>query len=280
MVELTATMIILGYIASLLIGLSLGLMGAGGSILTVPVLVYLFGLSPTQATGDSLFIVGLTAALGSIMYFRTGEIDFRVALVFGGPSLVSVYLTRALVVPALPVQMGSISRDSFLMGFFALLMLGSAYAFLRPRGFAERSEPTNMNPIAMGLRGMAVGLITGLVGAGGGFLIIPALVLMAGLPMKRAVGTSLLIIAVNSAVGLAGQATAGQSLDWSVLLPVAAIAFVGMWIGSTVAKRVDGRALRPVFGVMVLLLGVFTLGKEIFFASPPLPAKTVRTTPQ
>lgn len=252
-------MILLGYISSLLIGLSLGLIGAGGSILTVPVLVYLFGLSPTQATGDSLFVVGLTAASGSIAYFRLKLVNLRVAAAFGLPSLVSVYLTRSLLVPSLPEQLGPVSRDAALMSLFAVLMLGSAYAFLRPRGFAESEETPPFEPVKLGLRGLMVGLITGLVGAGGGFLIIPALVLMAGLPMKQAVGTSLAIISVNSGVGLAGQATAGTALDWGILLPVAGIAIVGMALGSYLAKRMDARSLRPVFGVMVLVLGVFTI---------------------
>ncbi len=272
-------MVILGYAASLLIGLSLGLIGAGGSILTVPVLVYLFGIAPTQATGDSLFVVGLTAASGSIAYFRQRLVDLRIAAAFGIPSLVSVYLTRSLIVPAIPEKLGPVSRDTLLMGLFAILMLGSAYAFLRPKGFAESKDAPPFEPVKLGLRGLFVGVITGLVGAGGGFLIIPALVLMAGLPMKQAVGTSLLIIAVNSSVGLAGQAVAGKALDWNILIPVAGVAILGMIFGSILAKKMDARSLRPVFGVMVLVLGMFTLGKEVFFPAQAA-TKPALTTPR
>ena len=261
---------IAGYIASALIGIVLGLIGGGGSILTLPVLVFLFGLSPTQATGYSLFVVGATAALGSALYARQGLVHLRTALLFSPPSFLGVYLVRRFAMPVLPENLFSIgafdvSRDRGIVVLFALLMVGTAYSMIRSK--ADPSAPPGDRggyPHAkIAAEGLLVGGLTGLVGAGGGFLIVPALVILAKLPMKLAVGTSLLIIAVKSLVGFLGDVqAAGDTIQWGLLGGVTAVALVGLVAGTLPAKRVPGAKLKPAFGVFVLVMGVYMLGAE------------------
>jgi uncharacterized membrane protein YfcA len=195
---------IIGYILSSVVGISLGLIGGGGSILTVPILVYVFGLGPEISTSYSLFIVGLTAFAGSISYYRNGLVNMKAALIFSVPSLIAVFLTRKFIMPALPdviMTIGSFqyTRPMFIMTVFAALMIAASISMIRK---SKTPDPSKMKPghhyTLIFLEGAVVGMLTGFVGAGGGFLIIPALVLLAGLPMKEAVGTSLLIIGIKS----------------------------------------------------------------------------------
>ena len=199
---------IFGYIGALAIGIVLGLVGGGGSILTVPVLVYLIGLNPIISTAYSLFIVGVTALIGAFKNIRRGLVDFRTAIVFATPALISVYITRRFIIPAIPENLFSIgelmvTRNVAIMVFFAILMLAASYSMIKSKqnGKDELAKDKSFNYPLIVLEGIAVGLATGIVGAGGGFLIIPALVLLAGLPMKKAVATSLLIIAIKSLIG-------------------------------------------------------------------------------
>lgn len=197
---------IIGYVVSILIGLTLGLMGGGGSILTVPLLVYLFEITPVTATAYSLFIVGLTSLVGSAAYMNKKLVSFFTAFVFAVPAFTTVYLTRKFVVPSLPEELFSlgsfnVSKDMFIMVLFALLMLAASISMIKTRNETKIREQNKFNYTLLMLEGTAVGFLTGLVGAGGGFLIVPALVILANLPMKMAVGTSLLIIAVNSLIG-------------------------------------------------------------------------------
>ena len=202
---------VFGYIASVLIGVSLGLIGSGGSILTVPVLVYLFSVDAVAATAYSLFIVGFTAAMGSMEYFRKGMVNVKTAIVFGIPSIIAVFLTRAYIVPAIPKVVFSIgdfvvTKSILLLLLFAVLMVFSAYSMIKKSTVKSDVEgPQKFNYPVILLEGAVVGVITGLVGAGGGFLIIPALVLLSKLPMKEAVGTSLVIIAAKSLIGFFGE---------------------------------------------------------------------------
>lgn len=260
---------IAGYIASVLIGVSLGLIGGGGSILTVPVLVYLFGLDAVSATAYSLFIVGLTAAVGSVSYFRQKLVNVRTAIVFGLPSIVAVFLTRAWLIPAIPKTlflMGDVlfTRDLLLLILFAVLMIVASFSMIR-KG-KEKADNQNkkqeFNYPVIFLEGTLVGTFTGLVGAGGGFLIIPALVVLSRLPMKQAVGTSLVIIAAKSLIGFLGES--GETVfDWSFLSGVSALAVFGVFIGNALAKRIDGEKLKPAFGWFVLAMGVYILVKEL-----------------
>ncbi|SDK30381.1 hypothetical protein SAMN05421823_102401 [Catalinimonas alkaloidigena] len=262
----------LGYAASVAIGLSLGLIGGGGSILTVPVLVYLMGISPVAGTAYSLFIVGSTSLVGSVRYARKGMIDLRTAVLFGIISFLAVFLTRHYAVPAIPATLFTVghvlvSKNLLIMLFFAVVMLFSARSMIRA-GKADAAPTEEETPtqalVPLALKALLVGIVTGLVGAGGGFLIVPALVILARLPMKLAVGTSLSIIAVNSLLGFLGDLS-HFAVNWHFLLIFTSLAIAGIFIGSALAERIDGQRLKTGFGWFVLLMGTGILAKELFF---------------
>lgn len=266
---------IIGYIAAIAIGITLGLIGGGGSILTVPVLVYLLGSDATSATGYSLFIVGVTSAIGSVAFFKRKLVSLRTAIVFGIPSIIAVYATRAFIVPALPdiiFSLGSFefTKDVFLMVLFAVLMILASYSMIKKKKTSVAdtdlpSEQTFNYPVIL-LEGSVVGVLTGLVGAGGGFLIIPALVILSKLPMKMAVGTSLVIIAAKSMLGFLGEPNlTDPSFEWGMILLVTLMAIVGIFIGSFLSSKIDGNKLKPAFGWFVLVMGIYILMVEIFF---------------
>lgn len=262
-------MLILAYIASLLIGLSLGILGGGGSILTLPVLVYLFGIDPTVATAYSLFIVGATSLASILPKAKQGEVDFGTALYFGAPAVVAVYATRAFIVPQIPDSIATfgsfeLTRDTFLMLLFALMMLLAARGMIVGKKATTISTEMSVGKkIAIVLaEGLIVGVLTGLVGAGGGFLIIPALVLVTGLDMKTAVGTSLTIIAFKSLLGFTGD-LGHHVMDWTLLSLVTLVAIVGMVIGTFVSKKIDSKPLQKAFGWFVLIMGIFIVSKEL-----------------
>lgn len=259
---------IAGYISSIIIGISLGLIGGGGSILTVPVLVYLFHVDAVLATAYSLFIVGLTSAVGSYSYFRKGLINMKTAVIFGIPSIIAVFSTRAFIVPAIPSELFTIgsllvTKRLMLLLLFAVLMIAASYSMIRKSKVKreEPSKPQKFNYPVILLEGAVVGMITGLVGAGGGFLIIPALVLLSGLPMKEAVGTSLLIIAAKSLIGFMGESSE-TVIDWAFLATISGFAIFGIFIGTSLSKRIDGDKLKPAFGWFVLAMGAFIIIRE------------------
>ena len=261
---------IFGYAASLLIGLSLGLIGGGGSILTLPVLVYLFGVSPTLATAYSLFIVGAASLVGAWPKHREGLINYKTAMVFGIPSIAAVFITRKFILPAIPESLFSIgtfpiTKDLLLMVLFAILMVAASVSMIRDGKPAKQttSAPQQFNYPLILLEGAVVGVLTGLVGAGGGFLIIPALVVLSKLPMKQAVGTSLLIIAAKSLIGFTGDLMSGKAMDWTLLGSVTLIAIAGIFLGNSLSRRIDGAALKKGFGWFVLIMGTYILLKEI-----------------
>ena len=262
---------IIGYIASVLIGVSLGLIGGGGSILTVPVLVYLFGIDPVLATAYSLFIVGSTSLVGAFPKYRQGLISIKTALIFGTPAIVAVYATRAFLVPIIPNEVFSIgnfvvTKSILTMILFAMLMVFASISMIReknqPNGNGNGEQKFNYPMIL--LEGAVVGVLTGLVGAGGGFLIIPALVFFSKLPMKHAVGTSLLIIAAKSLIGFLGDITHYQ-MDWKLLLIVTALAIGGIFAGNWLSHKVPGEKLKKAFGWFVLVMGIYIIVKELFF---------------
>ncbi len=264
---------IIGYFASALIGVSLGLIGGGGSILTVPVLVYLFGVDPVLATAYSLFIVGSTSLVGAFPKYREGQVNLKTAVIFGIPSILSVYATRAFLVPIIPnpvfaIDAFVVSKAMLLMGLFAILMVFASISMIRSKKVAvsakESTAPQQFNYPMILLEGAIVGLLTGLVGAGGGFLIIPALVLFSKLPMKQAVGTSLLIIAAKSLFGFLGDVSQ-YHLDWKLLGTVTALAIVGIFIGNRLSRNVDGEKLKKAFGWFVLVMGIYILARELYF---------------
>ncbi len=261
-------MAIYGYIASIFIGISLGLIGGGGSILTVPVLVYLFGIDAVSATLYSLLIVGATSSVGSVSYFRKGLVSLKTALAFGASSVAAVFISRNVLVAAIPeqvVRFGAfvVTKSTLLLLLFAVLMLAASWSMIRKKPQQEAEEPEQKTPsyALLLFMGLFVGLVTGLVGAGGGFLIIPALVQLLRLPMKKAVGTSLVIIALNSLLGFAFS-MGRTNIPWVFLSAILGIAILGILIGSALASRVDGKKLKPAFGWFVLVMGIYILIKE------------------
>ena len=259
-----------GWIMAMVIGVTLGLLGGGGSILTVPVLVYLLAIDPVLSTGYSLFIVGLASMVGAFTYLRKGQVDLKTAAIFGIPSIAAVYFSRKVLVPAIPLEIFTvgdlvITKNIAIMVLFALLMIAASYSMIRPSklGSVGTGIVRYNYPIIL-LEGLVVGTLTGLVGAGGGFLIIPALVLFTGLSMKMAVGTSLLIIAVKSLIGFIGDVQ-NYAMDWPFLLGFSALAVVGIFVGSKLSNFVPSEKLKPAFGWFTLTMGIYILGKELLF---------------
>ncbi|MCY2688674.1 sulfite exporter TauE/SafE family protein [Salinimicrobium sp. TH3] len=260
---------ILGYLGALLIGVVLGLIGGGGSILTVPVLVYLLSVNPVTATAYSLFVVGTTSLFGSIKNFQKKRVDIRTAIVFSIPAFIAVYLTRKFLVPAIPETIFTIAdftvtKNIGIMLFFAFIMiLASVSMIMEPSEKDAKPRKVRFNYLLITLEGAIVGVLTGIVGAGGGFLIIPALVLMAKLPMKRAVATSLVIIAVKSLIGFIGDVQ-NLEIDWVFLLIFTTMSVVGIFVGIWLNRFIDGKKLKKSFGWFVLLMGLYIFWKEIF----------------
>jgi hypothetical protein len=259
---------ILGILASVIIGVSLGLIGGGGSILTVPVLVYLFAMDAVAATSYSMFIVGITSVIGSINYFRNNLVSVRTAVVFGIPSILAVFFCRAYLVPAIPNEvfiLGSfvLTKRLLLMLLFAVLMVFASYSMIKKstNNIANDIEEQSFNYPLILLEGLVVGILTGLVGAGGGFLIIPALVMLSKLSMKKAVGTSLVIIAAKSLIGFFGESSETQ-IDWIFLIKISLLAVIGIFIGMNLSKKFDGEKLKPAFGWFVLIMGIYIILKE------------------
>lgn len=261
---------IFAYLASALIGISLGLIGGGGSILTVPVMVYLFGVSPLLATSYSLFIVGSTSLVGAYQNFRNGFVDIKIALLFGISSISTVFLTRKFIIPAIPKQLFTIgsfqvTENVATMVLFAILMLAASIAMIRDNNSPaiEPFKKKQINLPKLLIYGVLIGFTTGLLGAGGGFLLIPTLVILVGLPMKEAIGTSLLIIALNSLIGFTGD-LGHFAIDWFFLIKITGIAIIGIIIGGQIHKRVAGSKLKKGFGWFVLVMGAYIIIKELF----------------
>jgi uncharacterized membrane protein YfcA len=263
---------IIGYIAAILIGVSLGMVGSGGSILTVPVLVYLMSVHPLLATTSSLFIVGTTSLVGGIRAYSKGLVDFKAVTEFGFPSIFSIFITRHYLLPAIPAHIFSIgslavSKEMLLMVVFAILMLLASYSMIRSRDNETGSEQTDEKRqgkvFPLMLLGLVIGVITGLLGAGGGFLIIPTLVLFLNLSMKKAVGTSLLIIAINSLFGFLFSLKQFE-FNWVLLLSFTALAIAGIFIGSRIADKIPASSLKKGFGWFILVMGIYIITKELF----------------
>jgi uncharacterized membrane protein YfcA len=257
----------LGYIGALFIGIVLGITGGGGSILTVPILVYILNYNPITATAYSLFIVGTTSGFGTIQNFKKGLVIPKTAFQFAIPSVIGVYLTRKFIVPGIPdvvFYFGSLqlSKATFLMLIFAVVMFMAAYSMLKTQKETDIIE-FKINSLAMVMiKLFFVGILIGLIGAGGGFLIIPALLKFARLPMKKAIGTSLLIIAINSLIGFTGDIQ-NMAIDWTFLLIFTAISVIGIFIGLYMQQFINEKYLKKLFGVFVLTMSIFILYKEL-----------------
>jgi uncharacterized protein len=264
---------IIGFVLAVLVGITLGLIGSGGSILTVPILVYVVGINPVLATAYSLFVVGTSALVGGIKKVKQQLVDFRMVFVFGIPTVFWVFATRKFIVPNIPnkvfeINNFTITKDLFLMVLFAFVMILASFTMIKPQKenliFNENNSKTNYFLIL--ILGSSIGILAGLVGAGGGFLIIPALVILAKMPMKNAIGTSLFIIAFQSLIGFSGDAAIQNQMDWKFLLTFTFFATVGIFIGDYLSKKIVGNKLKTSFGWFVLAMGIFIVLKELIFS--------------
>lgn len=263
---------ILGYALAALVGISLGLIGGGGSILTVPILVYIIGISPTVATSYSLFIVGFTSLSGSLKNLKEGNVNLATTFLFGISSITTVFFTRKYIIPVIPetiflVPTISISHAKATMLLFALLMFIAAIAMIKKTKSAENLDlavfHNKYSFYKLSIYGIIIGFITGFLGAGGGFLLIPSLVLFLKMPMKKAVGTSLSIIALNSLIGFMGD-IGTILMDWSFLIRITSVAVFGIYFGQILSTKIDGEKLKNGFGWFVLIMGISILFREIF----------------
>lgn len=260
---------VFGYLSALVIGLSLGLIGGGGSILAVPVLAYLFSINEKSATAYSLFIVGASALVGGWKQHLKGFVDWRTAIVFGIPAIVGVTVVRHYVVPALPEVLFQIEDFSFtrrmaMFGLFAVLMIPAAYSMLKKEKNVIKTGEVAYNYPLILIEGLIVGGITGMIGAGGGFLIIPALVILANVEMKVAVGTSLIIIAIKSLLGFFLGDAITMEIDWNFLALFTGLSFIGIFIGSYLSNFIDGKKLKKSFGYFILFMSAFIFYMEFF----------------
>lgn len=259
-----------GYSLAVLVGISLGLIGSGGSILSVPILVYIMAVNPIAATAYSLFIVGTSALVGGIKKALNKEVNFKTVLVFGIPSIVAVFLTRSYLVPNIPELLFSagtfqVTKPIAIMVLFAIVMIMSALKMIQVSS-VQSEEPTAIKNKYLKIvsQGLIIGVIAGTVGAGGGFLIIPALVVLVRMPMKIAIGTSLFIVALQSLIGFAGDLLQNDAMDWNLLLLFTLCSVIGIFIGAYLSKKVSGDKLKKGFGWFVLVMGVYIIIKELF----------------
>lgn len=262
----------IGYFFAIFVGITMGILGSGGSILSVPILVYIMGVNPIFATGYSLFIVGSTAAIGGIKKIFKKEFDLKMCLWFGLPSIAAVFLTRKFLVPAIPKVVGVlgsfvITKEVFLMLIFATVMIVASTKMIQSAQIQQNdsSLATSKSPFVLIIVGILIGSLSGLVGAGGGFMIIPALVLLMKMDMKKAIGTSLMIIASQSLIGFLGEISSNEHINWTVLLSFTMCSIIGIFIGNHLSSKINPTELKKGFGWFVLVMGVYILSKEIFF---------------
>jgi uncharacterized membrane protein YfcA len=262
---------IIGYFLAVLAGITLGLIGSGGSILSVPVLVYIIGIEPILATAYSLFVVGTTALVGGFQKATQKLVDFKKVLLFGVPTISAVFLTRKFIVPAIPDVIFStvnftLHKSVLIMIVFAVVMISASVRMIKPLKEKIINDDSKLNYFRIILQGLFIGLVAGFVGAGGGFLIIPALLFLAKTPMKMAVGTSLFIVAVQSLIGFVGDIRPDQIIDWKVVLIFTGCSIIGVFIGNYLSKKFSGDRLKTGFGWFVLAMGIYILAKELLLS--------------
>ena len=260
---------IIGYILAVVIGLLLGLLGGGGSILSVPILRYIFDYSAYDATAYSLFVVGAASIIGTASYIKDKLVDFRVLFSFGVIASVSSFLNRKYVVTNIPeeiIKLGDfiLTRDLFIMLLFAAMMFLSAKSMIKGRGTEDNSEKKKKPLVFSAIVGVLVGLFTSLVGAGGGFIVVPVLVMFYNMPIKKAIGTSLSIITINSLAGFSGQVATGAAIDWPFLITFSGIASIGILIGVYLSNIISNDKLKRLFGWFIVVMAVFIVVKELF----------------
>ncbi len=268
------TLTIAGYFCLMLTGITLGLFGAGGSILGVPILVYLLGVTPVAATGYSLVLVGTTALVGAFQYIRSGYAHPRMAVVFGAPAILGVYFARRVIFPAVPdpafhIGGAAVAKGTLVMVVFALFMAIAAVKMIRSGKKTDPDEYRSHRYVPAGIiasLGLVAGVFTGFVGAGGGFLILPVLVLLGGLPMRMAIGTSLLIISAKSLIGFIGEVQVADAVDFLFIGSILVPPFIGIFIGTWLNRRAPAERLKLAFGWFLLLVGAAIVAREVWIA--------------
>ena len=261
----------IGYILAVFVGMTLGMLGSGGSILSVPILVYVMGIEPTLATAYSLFVIGTTSLVGGIHKAKQSLVDFNKVVLFGIPAVISVFITRKVLVPKIPEIIFwsaefTLSKSILIMVVFAIVMIFASVRMIKPLKEKKVSDNEKLNYIKIVLLGICIGLISGFVGAGGGFLIVPTLLFFANTSMKKAVGTSLFIVALQSLIGFTGDIMSDQIIDWKLLQFFTFASVFGIFIGNFISKKVAEDKLKTGFGGFVLTMGIYIIIREIFFS--------------
>ena len=259
---------IIGYILAVFVGITLGLIGSGGSILSVPILVYIMGVEPVLATAYSLFVVGTTALIGGVQKAKQNLVDFKKVILFGIPTIIAVFITRKIIVPSIPEVVFStasftLHKSVLIMLVFAIVMIAASIRMIKPLDEKIVNDDTKLNYIRIFTQGLFIGLVAGFVGAGGGFLIIPALLFLAKTPMKMAVGTSLFIVSAQSLIGFFGDIRPEQYIQWNLILFFTLCSIIGVFIGNYLSKKIKGEKLKIGFGWFVLAMGIYIIIKEI-----------------
>ncbi|MEZ5014161.1 MAG: sulfite exporter TauE/SafE family protein [Chitinophagales bacterium] len=260
---------IVGYFSALLIGFALAVFGAGGSILTIPILIYLFGYAPLPATTYAFIIVGFTAAIGTLQNIRQRNVYLRPAIFFAFPSVLSIFLVRNVILPNIPEQVGHIgnitlTKDLIVLAVFSVIMAVAGFKMIRSRHGEDAPQGDGgMHPFMLMLLGAMVGFVLGFAGVGGGFLITPALVMFAKLPIRRAIGTSLLIISLNSFVGFFSSLQMHADIDWAFIAIFIALTALGIFLGNLLSGRIRSSQLQGAFGWFLFAFGIFMIVSEI-----------------
>lgn len=262
---------LIGYVLAVFVGITLGMLGSGGSILSVPILVYVMGIEPTLATAYSLFIIGTTSLVGGIQKAKQKLVDFKKVAVFGIPAVLSVFITRKIIVPSIPdiifsTENFTLSKSILIMIVFAVVMIFASVRMIKPLKQRVISDFEKLNYYKIVFLGVIIGLVSGFVGAGGGFLIVPTLLYFARTPMKMAVGTSLFIVSSQSLIGFTGDIIGNQNIDWNLLQFFTLASIIGIFIGNFISKKVEDEKLKISFGWFVLSMGIYIIIKELFWS--------------
>jgi uncharacterized membrane protein YfcA len=262
---------IIGYILAVFVGMILGMLGSGGSILSVPILVYVMSIEPTLATAYSLFIIGTTSLVGGIHKAKQHLVDFNKVVLFGIPAVISVFVTRKVIVPRIPDIIFStndftLSKPILIMIVFAVVMIFASVRMIKPLEKKIEVEDTKLNYYRITLLGIFIGLLSGFVGAGGGFLIVPTLLFFAKTPMKLAVGTSLFIVSSQSLIGFTGDILEERIIDWPLLLFFTLASIIGIFMGNYISKKINEEKLKTGFGWFVLAMGIYIMMREVFWS--------------
>ena len=262
---------IIGYILAVFVGMTLGMLGSGGSILSVPILVYVMSIEPTLATAYSLFVIGTTSFVGGIHKAKQKLVDFNKVILFGVPAVISVFITRKVLVPKIPdiifsTENFTLSKSILIMVVFALVMIFASYRMIKPLKEKIVVDGEKLNYYKIVLLGILIGLLSGFVGAGGGFLIVPTLLFFAKTPMKMAVGTSLFIVSSQSLIGFTGDIMEKKIIDWKLLLLFTFASIIGIFIGNYLSKNTEDEKLKTGFGWFVLAMGIYIIIRELFWS--------------